>query len=68
MKDSTIELNNLEFCVFDLETTGGNHQKDGIIEIGLVIIKNRKIENKEKLPHKSRAKNTRLYSKTYLHF
>ena len=30
---------NLEFCVFDLETTGGNHKSDKIIEIGLVKIK-----------------------------
>ncbi|ATH08799.1 DNA polymerase III subunit epsilon [Halobacteriovorax marinus] len=33
-------INNLEFCVFDLETTGGNHKSDKIIEIGLVKIKN----------------------------
>jgi DNA polymerase-3 subunit epsilon len=33
-------INNLEFCVFDLETTGGNHKTDKIIEIGLVKIKN----------------------------
>jgi len=31
-------INNLSFCVFDLETTGGNHQTDKIIEIGLVKI------------------------------
>lgn len=36
-------INNLEFCVFDLETTGGNHKSDKIIEIGLVKIKNLKI-------------------------
>ena len=29
----------MEFCVFDLETTGGNHEIDKIIEIGLVKIK-----------------------------
>jgi len=33
----------LSFCVFDLETTGGNHSFDKIIEIGLVKIKNLKI-------------------------
>lgn len=33
-------INNLSFCVFDLETTGGNHQTDKIIEIGLVKIEN----------------------------
>ncbi len=36
-------LNELTFCVFDLETTGGNHQNDKIIEIGLVKIQNLKI-------------------------
>lgn len=33
-------LQDLDFCVFDLETTGGNHKSDKIIEIGLVKIKN----------------------------
>lgn len=33
-------INTLSFCVFDLETTGGNHQTDKIIEIGLVKIEN----------------------------
>lgn len=36
-------LNELTFCVFDLETTGGNHTNDKIIEIGLVKIQNLKI-------------------------
>jgi DNA polymerase-3 subunit epsilon len=36
-------LNDLSFCVFDLETTGGNHTSDKIIEIGLVKIQNLKI-------------------------
>ncbi len=31
-------LSSLSFCVFDLETTGGNHTSDKIIEIGLVRI------------------------------
>lgn len=31
-------LNELSFCVFDLETTGGNHHSDKIIEIGLVRV------------------------------
>lgn len=43
MKKQKVNLDDLEFCVFDLETTGGNHTKDGIIEIGLVVIKNKKI-------------------------
>jgi len=33
-------LKNMTFCVFDLETTGGNQQSDKIIEIGLVKISN----------------------------
>lgn len=36
-------LNELSFCVFDLETTGGNHLNDKIIEIGLVKIEHLKI-------------------------
>ncbi|QDK40737.1 hypothetical protein DOM21_04555 [Bacteriovorax stolpii] len=36
-------LHSLTFCVFDLETTGGNHQHDKIIEIGMVRIKNLQI-------------------------
>jgi DNA polymerase-3 subunit alpha (Gram-positive type) len=36
-------INNLSFCVFDLETTGGNHQTDKIIEIGLVKVEKFKI-------------------------
>jgi DNA polymerase III subunit epsilon len=33
----------LSFCVFDLETTGGNQEHDQIIEIGLVRIESLKI-------------------------
>lgn len=33
----------LEFCVFDLESTGGNPKSDRIIEIGLVKVKNLQI-------------------------
>lgn len=40
-------LGQLKFCVFDLETTGGNHQNDKIIEIGLVKIENLKIVEKK---------------------
>jgi DNA polymerase-3 subunit epsilon len=36
-------LHDLSFCVFDLETTGGNHNSDKIIEIGLVRIEKLKI-------------------------
>lgn len=37
------QLHEMEFCVFDLETTGGNHQSDKIIEIGMVRVKGQKI-------------------------
>ncbi len=33
-------VKSLSFCVFDLETTGGNHKNDKIIEVGLVKINN----------------------------
>lgn len=33
------QIKSMEFCVFDLETTGGNHQSDKIIEIGMVKVK-----------------------------
>ncbi len=36
-------IDDLSFCVIDLETTGGNHNKDKIIEIGMVKVKERKI-------------------------
>lgn len=36
-------LHDLSFCVFDLETTGGNHHTDKIIEIGLVKVEQLKI-------------------------
>jgi DNA polymerase-3 subunit alpha (Gram-positive type) len=36
-------IDNLSFCVIDLETTGGNHSKDKIIEIGMVRVQNRKV-------------------------
>lgn len=36
-------LKSLSFCVIDLETTGGNHQNDKIIEVGMVKISELKI-------------------------
>jgi DNA polymerase-3 subunit alpha (Gram-positive type) len=36
-------INSLPFCVIDLETTGGNHSKDKIIEVGMVRVENLKI-------------------------
>jgi DNA polymerase-3 subunit epsilon len=39
MSEQEIQLiKELKFCVFDLETTGGNHKSDKIIEIGLVQV------------------------------
>ncbi|MBK23402.1 MAG: hypothetical protein CME70_05290 [Halobacteriovorax sp.] len=37
------EIKKMSFCVFDLETTGGNHKNDKIIEIGMVKIENLEI-------------------------
>jgi DNA polymerase-3 subunit alpha (Gram-positive type) len=37
------QIKQMSFCAFDLETTGGNHKNDKIIEIGLVKIENLKI-------------------------
>ncbi len=36
-------LRSLEFCIIDLETTGGNPDTEKIIEIGLVKVENRRI-------------------------
>lgn len=36
-------IDSLNFCVIDLETTGGNHETDRIIEIGMVKIRNLKM-------------------------
>ena len=41
------QIQKMSYCVFDLETTGGNQQNDKIIEIGLVKIKNFKIVEKK---------------------
>lgn len=40
-------IKDLSFCVFDLETTGGNHKSDKIIEIGLVRVQNLEIVEKK---------------------
>lgn len=42
-------LEELNFCVIDLETTGGNHENDQIIEIGMVKIKNLEIVDEKNL-------------------
>ena len=43
MTESEKLVDSLCFCVIDLETTGGNAQKDRIIEIGMVKVKDRKV-------------------------
>lgn len=56
--DSRELLKDLSFCVIDLETTGGNHDNDKIIEIGMVRVvalelaeeKNILIDPEQKIP------------------
>lgn len=48
-------LASLNFCVIDLETTGGNPETEKIIEVGMVRIENRKITEERNFlinPHK----------------
>ena len=59
-------IKDLEFCVFDLETTGENHKSDKIIEIGLVRINQLEIVEK-RISHQSRNQDSRVYSKTDLY-
>lgn len=40
-------LRDLSFCVIDLETTGGNHENDKIIEIGMVRVVNLEIADEK---------------------
>tara|TARA_B100001971_G_scaffold215192_1_gene259923 strand:+ start:176155 stop:177459 length:1305 start_codon:yes stop_codon:yes gene_type:complete len=42
-------LEELNFCVIDLETTGGNHENDQIIEIGMVRIEKLQITDEKNL-------------------
>lgn len=42
-------LEELNFCVIDLETTGGNHENDQIIEIGMVKIEKLEIVDEKNL-------------------
>lgn len=41
--DSESLIDGLSFCVIDLETTGGHHVNDQIIEIGMVNVDGRKV-------------------------
>ena len=48
-------LSSLEFCVIDLETTGGNPETEKIIEVGMIRIEKRKITEERNFlinPHK----------------
>ena len=45
--DSFDLINELSFCVIDLDTTGGNHNKDKIIEVGMVRVNNLKITDEK---------------------
>lgn len=40
-------IESLSFCVIDLETTGGNHSKDKIIEIGMVKMEGTTVTDKK---------------------
>lgn len=47
-KQESIDLlKSLSFCVIDLETTGGNHENDQIIEIGMVRVENLEIADEK---------------------
>ena len=47
-KQESIDLlRDLSFCVIDLETTGGNHDSDQIIEIGMVRIEGLEIADEK---------------------
>lgn len=47
-KQESIDLlRDLSFCVIDLETTGGNHESDQIIEIGMVRIEGLEIADEK---------------------
>lgn len=52
MSEETIDsrklLSELRFCVIDLETTGGNHDIDKIIEVGMVRVSNLEIVDEKK--------------------
>lgn len=50
------EINQLKFCIFDLETTGGNQDKDEIIEIGIALVENFQITNEKNFLLKPKVK------------
>lgn len=47
MESSEEIINALSFCVIDLETTGGNHSKDKIIEVGMVKMSGMKVREEK---------------------
>lgn len=47
--DSETLIDGLSFCVIDLETTGGHHVNDQIIEIGMVNVDGRKLVDEKGL-------------------
>ena len=50
------EIDQLKFCIFDLETTGGNQDKDEIIEIGIALVENFKITDEKNFLLKPKVK------------
>ena len=50
------EINHLKFCIFDLETTGGNQDRDEIIEIGIALVENFQITDEKNFLLKPKIK------------
>tara|TARA_B100000925_G_scaffold291622_1_gene280414 strand:- start:195 stop:1502 length:1308 start_codon:yes stop_codon:yes gene_type:complete len=50
------EIDQLKFCIFDLETTGGNQDRDEIIEIGIALVENFQITSEKNFLLKPKVK------------